>query len=83
MRASSAPALAAVPGHPETVPADLPAATALLGADVLPGWTDTWPPDPTQPAANPAAVALWVRLAGPGLSGELRRIALLPAEVAP
>ena len=27
--------------------------------------------------------SLWVRLAGPGLSGELRRIALLPAEVAP
>ena len=47
------------------------------------GWTDSWPPDPAQPAANPAAVSLRVRLAGPGLSGELRRIALLPAEVAP
>ena len=35
-------ALAAVPGHPETVPADLPAATALLSADVLPAWTDAW-----------------------------------------
>ena len=47
------------------------------------GWTDAWPPDPAQPAANPAAVSLRVRVAGPGLSGELRRIALLPAEVAP
>ncbi len=35
-------ALAALPGHPETVPADLPAANALLGGDVLPGWTDSW-----------------------------------------
>lgn len=36
-------ALAAQPGHPETVPADLAAATALLGADVLPAWTEPWP----------------------------------------
>ena len=35
-------ALAGVPGHPDTVPADLPAATALLSADILPGWTDAW-----------------------------------------
>jgi hypothetical protein len=47
------------------------------------GWTDSWPPDPTQPAANPAAVSLRVRLSGPGLSGELSRIAPLPAEVVP
>jgi general secretion pathway protein J len=45
------------------------------------GWTDVWPPDPRQPPANPAAVAVEVTLAGPGLSGRLRRIALLPAEV--
>ena len=35
-------ALAVVPGHPETVPADLPAAAALLSADVLPDWADAW-----------------------------------------
>lgn len=35
-------ALAVVPGHPDTVPADLPAATALLSADVLPAWADAW-----------------------------------------
>jgi general secretion pathway protein J len=47
------------------------------------GWIDRWPPDPTRPAANPAAVSLTVSLAGPGPSGDLRRIALLPAEVGP
>ena len=35
-------ALAVVPGHPDTVPADLPAAAALLSADVLPDWADAW-----------------------------------------
>jgi DNA-binding SARP family transcriptional activator len=35
-------ALATQPGHPETVPADVPGATALLSADVLPGWTEAW-----------------------------------------
>jgi tetratricopeptide (TPR) repeat protein len=35
-------ALAVVPGHPDTVPADLPAAAALLSADVLPAWADAW-----------------------------------------
>jgi general secretion pathway protein J len=45
------------------------------------GWIDSWPPDPAKPAANPAAVSLTVSLDGPGLSGDLRRIALLPAEV--
>jgi hypothetical protein len=35
-------ALATQPGHPETVPADVASATALLAADVLPGWTDAW-----------------------------------------
>lgn len=47
------------------------------------GWIDTWPPDPAKPAANPAAVSLHVRLTGAGLSGELVRIAPLPAEVGP
>jgi len=47
------------------------------------GWIDSWPPDPSEPAGNPAAVALQVTLAGPGLAGELRRVALLPSEVAP
>jgi general secretion pathway protein J len=45
------------------------------------GWTGTWPPDPSKPA-NPAAVSLDVTLAGPGLSGKLHRVAILPAEVA-
>lgn len=36
--------LATVPGHPESVPADLPVATALLGTDVLPDWTEAWLP---------------------------------------
>jgi DNA-binding SARP family transcriptional activator len=35
-------ALAAMPGHPDTVPADLAAATALLAADVLPESTEAW-----------------------------------------
>ena len=35
-------ALATVPGHPDTVPADPSAATALLGSDVLPDWTEAW-----------------------------------------
>jgi DNA-binding SARP family transcriptional activator len=34
--------LAGQPGHPETVPADVPAATALLSAEVLPGWNEAW-----------------------------------------
>ena len=45
------------------------------------GWVDGWPPDRSQPPGNPAAVSLEVTLAGPGLSGTLRRIAVLPAEV--
>ena len=32
----------AAPPHLATVPADVPAATALLAADVLPMWTETW-----------------------------------------
>ncbi len=36
--------LAIVPGHPDSVPADLPVATVLLGADVLPDWTEAWLP---------------------------------------
>ena len=36
--------LAIVPGHPDSVPADMPVATALLGADVLPDWTEAWLP---------------------------------------
>jgi DNA-binding SARP family transcriptional activator len=35
-------ALAELPGHPDSVPADLPAAAALLSADVLPAWADAW-----------------------------------------
>jgi DNA-binding SARP family transcriptional activator len=35
-------ALATQPGHPETVPADVATATALLAADVLPEWTEAW-----------------------------------------
>ena len=36
--------LAIVPGHPDSVPADLPVAIVLLGADVLPEWTEAWLP---------------------------------------
>ena len=35
-------ALAELPGHPDTVPADLPSATALLAADVLPESSEPW-----------------------------------------
>jgi general secretion pathway protein J len=45
------------------------------------GWVAEWPPDRAQAPANPAAVAVELTLAGPGLSGSLRRIAILPAEV--
>jgi DNA-binding SARP family transcriptional activator len=37
-------ALAVVPGHPDSVPADLPVANALLGMDLLPDWTEPWLP---------------------------------------
>ena len=61
------------------------------------GWRSDWPPppEPTPPPApgpasapmrppgNPAAVAVELTLAGPGLSGGLRRILPLPAEAAP
>lgn len=47
------------------------------------GWVADWPPGATPPVpVNPAAVALQVTLAGPGLAGELRRVAILPAEAA-
>src|SRR6185312_6086863 len=35
-------ALAELPGHPDTVPADLSSATALLAADVLPESSEPW-----------------------------------------
>jgi general secretion pathway protein J len=44
------------------------------------GWADAWPAEPTLVPQNPAAVRLDLTLAGPGLEGHLRRIALLPAE---
>lgn len=52
----------------------------FLGPDRA--WTDAWPPRTSrdQTRANPAAVALGVRLAGATPSGELRRVAILPAE---
>jgi general secretion pathway protein J len=43
-------------------------------------WNARWPAAPNGPKGNPAAVALDLALAGPGLSGELRRVAILPAE---
>lgn len=52
------------------------------------GWVADWPPPGAGPLGagpppNPTAVALEVTLAGPGLAGSLRRVALLPAEVLP
>jgi len=44
------------------------------------GWVADWPPDEDEPPANPAAVALELTLEGPGLAGELRRVAILPSE---
>ena len=67
--------------------------TILSGVDALDwrflgpdrSWSDAWPPQASrdQPRANPTAVALDVRLAGATHSGELRRIAILPAEAGP
>lgn len=46
------------------------------------GWIESWPPDRTETApANPVAVTLDLVLGGPGLAGDLRRVAVLPAEV--
>lgn len=45
-------------------------------------WSPSWPAQPDAEPGNPAAVALDLALAGPGLSGELRRIAVLPSEAA-
>ena len=44
------------------------------------GWVADWPPVTDRPPGNPAAVELEVTLAGPGLAGSLRRVAILPAE---
>ena len=44
------------------------------------GWIAEWPPAIDRSSGNPAAVELEVTLAGPGLSGRLRRVAILPAE---
>lgn len=60
----------------------------LTGADGLgwrffvpgAGWRADWPPEGADPSAMPAAVALEVTLSGGGLTGTLRRIAVLPAE---
>jgi general secretion pathway protein J len=46
------------------------------------GWLTAWPPadataGPVEPV-NPAAVSMDLRLTGPGLSGIVRRVALLP-----
>ena len=43
-------------------------------------WSETWPPRAQTAPANPAAVSLDLALAGQGLSGDLRRVAVLPAE---
>jgi general secretion pathway protein J len=45
------------------------------------GWSETWPPRGTEAAPyNPAAVALDAGVTGAGLSGDLRRVAVLPSE---
>lgn len=47
-------------------------------------WVESWPPAARPGAsANPAAVALDLAMAGPDLSGELRRVVALPAEAGP
>ena len=46
------------------------------------GWTDAWPPARRSRPQSGGRRALG-RLAGPGLAGDLRRIVVLPAEVAP
>ena len=46
-------------------------------------WNARWPAAANGPKTNPVAVALDLALAGPGLSGGLRRIAILPAEATP
>lgn len=47
-------------------------------------WVEVWPPQATQaPRLNPAAVSLDLAMAGPGLSGDLRRVVGLPAEASP
>ncbi len=43
-------------------------------------WNARWPKAPDAPPANPAAVALDLAITGRGLEGDLRRIAILPAE---
>lgn len=44
------------------------------------GWRPTWPPDPKQPDAWPAAIAAELTLApSEGASGPLRRIVILPS----
>ena len=47
------------------------------------GWVAEWPPATDRPPGNPAAIEFEVTLAGPGLAGVLRRVAILPAEAAP
>jgi general secretion pathway protein J len=47
-------------------------------------WVDAWPQAARPGAsANPAAVSLDLAMAGPGLSGDLRRVVALPAEAGP
>ncbi len=63
----------------------LPGVAALRWAflDREAKWNPTWPPPQTlakQPG-NPAAVAVGMTVTGVGLSGDLERIAILPAEV--
>ena len=46
-------------------------------------WIARWPATLNGPKANPAAVALDLDLTGRGLSGVLRRVAILPGEAGP
>ena len=68
-----------------------PARQPLLGGvaglrwaflDAEGAWSPSWPAKPDAEPGNPAAVELNLALApgGPGLSGELRRVAVLPSE---
>jgi len=44
------------------------------------GWTDRWPADPQEQDQWPTAISADIILAGGGIDGSVRRIALLPAQ---
>lgn len=67
------------PPPPEPAPPPEPGPLPEPAPEPTPGPASA----PMRPPGNPAAVAVELTLAGPGLSGGLRRILPLPAEAAP